>query len=84
MRAFYPIDPVIVNLYLHILHLSDMGERLDGYIAQYNDVPSDLQIELQNSATLLVSEEVKALETFGSKEAVDRQLTWFHDRRGQA
>ncbi len=84
MRQFYPIHPAIIDLYLHILHLNDMGEVLDGYVSHETDVPSNLQTELQDSASLFASAEEQVLKVLGSKQIVDKQLTWFHERRGKA
>jgi hypothetical protein len=84
MRQFLPVHPAIIDLYLHILHLNDMGEMLDGYVKQNLDVPDALQSELQDSASLFAKAERQVLETLGTKSVVDQQLTWFHERRGRA
>ena len=45
-NLFQPIHPVIVDLYLHILHLNDIGEVIDGYAENADEVPYEIQMQL--------------------------------------
>jgi len=81
---FQPILPVIVDLYLHILHLNDIGEILDGYEMESIEVPSEFHSRLESSASLFANSEEKVLNILKSRYVVDRQLTIFHERRGEA
>lgn len=79
-----PIDSLIVELYLNILHLNDISFILDGYIKNDSEVPLEVHLALQRSASTYISSEGKLLRQLQSKTTIDRWLSWFHKYRGWA
>jgi hypothetical protein len=79
---FAIVDPSVLTVYESTLRLNELGEILDGYEEEDAEVPEEFRLEIEDSATVFVRAERKALDILGSRERLNNQLELLHDRRG--
>lgn len=81
--TFGLVHESVIDLYLHILNLADVGTVLDGYYLLKIDPPSEIQVKAENAAESFKIAESNALKLF-KKNSIDLQLILFRDRTGKA
>lgn len=77
-------DDSVLDLYVNILHLNDIGTVLDGYWQRDVDPPTNLRSMADVAALAFKESERKALLNVPNRDVLSQQLSFIDEHKGIA